>query len=376
MNTNETNYQRTKKLIYIIAILALGALVLQLSSAKPVSAATVGIDVLITADNAYELCWGDVNTVNGCVGGNNVLSTVVNHTLFPLDSQTGYIYIAAWSDHATAQGLVARLTSTNGTVLLTGNSAFEVYATNALTSTPPITPTAAQMTGHVVSANFNMDWVSPAIGPLNGSFPWTTQAAAIGSASRWIWFDSTGNGNTFTPGFNHNEYLIFRIPVSSFFPQDAYQYTVKFVCGTVQDGDDLMHTPVVPGTYATEINIFDPRQHWQDEEIEVTKRFIPLVSEGEAIGREPEYSQIAAYDSINLLPETATMDDCQRINELLYSGAFLDLDTMRLTIGFMEILSPVELKVDAVYTARDPNRQNITMDVERIEGDLIELIYP
>jgi len=52
--------------------------------------------------------------------------------------------------------------------------------------------------------------------------------------------------------------------------------------------------------------------------------------------------------------------------ELLFGAA--PAGPLPLTIGFLEIVSPVELSITAVYTATDAASNAISIDVEQIEG--------
>ena len=126
-------------------------------------------------------------------------------------------------------------------------------------------------------------------------------------------------------------------------PACAFVYSVKFVCGE-QAECGCECSPVRPGRYSTEINI----HNYSLKEIEVVKRFIPVVLAGAPSGREPKVAVIRALDKIVLPPQTATMDDCCRIAELLFSGAAPA--NAPLTIGLMEITASAELAVTAVYT--------------------------
>ncbi len=92
---------------------------------------------------------------------------------------------------------------------------------------------------------------------------------------------------------------------------------------------------------------------------------IPLVVNDEAIGREPRYSEVRGQDSILLPPDTATMDDCYRITRLLGLGPGTYV------IGFLEIISPLDLSIDAVYTVEGRYTHNTDVDVKRIEGKLV-----
>jgi hypothetical protein len=138
-------------------------------------------------------------------------------------------------------------------------------------------------------------------------------------------------------------------------------YSVKFVCG-VQDSEELPEGVVRPGVYATDINI----HNYHDTEVALRKYVLPLVVEGRPRGREPEDVRVAAHDGIVLPPNTATMDDCWRIAELLYGSP--PPQPLPLTIGFLELVSTRPLAVDAVYTVTDRERRSVAIEVTRVEG--------
>src|SRR5437868_1279943 len=124
-----------------------------------------------------------------------------------------------------------------------------------------------------------------------------------------------------------------------------FSYSVKFVCGMQKElpaGQSC--SPVRQGIYATEINIHNFNR---DQEARIEKRALLLVQNDEPKGREPHFVKAQAFDKILLPPDTATMDDCCRLDELL------KLSPARLNIGFLEIVSSVELNVTVVYTATD-----------------------
>lgn len=144
-------------------------------------------------------------------------------------------------------------------------------------------------------------------------------------------------------------------------PCGGFVYSVKFVCG-VQPECGCECGPVQPGKYSTEINI----HNYQNKEVAVEKRFIPVVFAGAATGREPRVAKARAADKIILPPHSATMDDCCRIAELLFGG--VPPSPMPLTIGFLEITSREELSVTAVYTSSNLTSQAVDIDVEQIQG--------
>jgi hypothetical protein len=142
-----------------------------------------------------------------------------------------------------------------------------------------------------------------------------------------------------------------------------YVYSVKFVCGEQRDCSCACFS-VRPGIYATEINI----HNYHDKEVKVDKRVIPLVFAGAAIGREPRSASIKASDGILLRPHTATMDDCCRLAELLFGGE--PSSPMPISIGFLEIVSELELAVTAVYTASGLTSDSVSIDVEQLNAKI------
>ena len=165
-------------------------------------------------------------------------------------------------------------------------------------------------------------------------------------------------------------------------PNGAYlwNYSIKFVCGTqaqtqvpghVSTGEPL----VKPGNYATEINI----HNYNYREVKVRKKLLVLAGMNAAGGtfvmREPEsIKQPNALDAIVLNPDGATLDDCNRLWKL----AGVNPTPPPLTIGYLVVLSPIDLDIDAVYTAEVSARvgtatdvaqpMGISIDVQRVQG--------
>ncbi|MBC8128073.1 MAG: PEP-CTERM sorting domain-containing protein, partial [Gloeobacteraceae cyanobacterium ES-bin-144] len=50
-----------------------------------------------------------------------------------------------------------------------------------------------------------------------GTTPWggNTFTSSIDSAARWVWHSSNGDLDPTKPGFNHDEWLVFRIQVGA-----------------------------------------------------------------------------------------------------------------------------------------------------------------
>jgi hypothetical protein len=134
---------------------------------------------------------------------------------------------------------------------------------------------------------------------------------------------------------------------------------VKFICGE-QPACGCECTSVQPGRYATEINI----HNYGIKEVTIRKRFIPVVLAGAPVGREPKVAASRAEDKIVLPPQTATMDDCCRIAELLFGG--VASSPLPITIGFLEITSNGPIAVTAVYTATGLDSKGVSIEVEQI----------
>ncbi len=172
-----------------------------------------------------------------------------------------------------------------------------------------------------------------------------------------------------------------------------FSYAVKFVCGfnpsnvgQSLDGEKQGEPTVKLGNYATDINIYNPDVIIDptNPDNQLFKKVLVLVGDGKVIGREPKSVEPTGFDFITLGPGNATMDDCNRIGELIY-GSPVPFP-YPLTIGFLVIQSVYELDVTAVYTAQvcsawafndkldclDPdgrgNGVSLGQDVEQIEG--------
>jgi hypothetical protein len=134
-----------------------------------------------------------------------------------------------------------------------------------------------------------------------------------------------------------------------------FSYSVKFVCGTQNESTaGQTCTPVRPGTYSTDINI----HNFNRTEAAIEKRVLLLVQNDAPVGREPQIAPAKSFDRITLRPDSATMDDCCHL------GDKLGFNPAHVNIGFLEIVSSVELNVTAVYTATDLKAASISIHVE------------
>jgi hypothetical protein len=146
--------------------------------------------------------------------------------------------------------------------------------------------------------------------------------------------------------------------------ENRFSYTVTFVCGE-QAEEECRCGPVRPGRYATEIAI----HNLNHQEVRLEKRILPLVLLGAARGREPASTRPTAIDRMILPPNTATMDDCCRLAELLLGAQ--PMQPLPLTIGLIEIVSSQQLEVTVVYTASDLTSSAVSIDVEHVRAALV-----
>jgi len=153
--------------------------------------------------------------------------------------------------------------------------------------------------------------------------------------------------------------------------QYVWSYAAKFVCGYQRPaaaGQVPPGEPVVkPGNYATEINIHNPAY----KEVPLRKKFLVLVRGQEAV-REPQTTKPLTVTKMTLGPDYAMMDDCNNLWTIIYPDVALP-SPMPVFIGYLVILSPLELDVDVVYTANAPGDlakepTGVSIDVERVTG--------
>lgn len=160
--------------------------------------------------------------------------------------------------------------------------------------------------------------------------------------------------------------------------QYRWSYSIKFVCGYQPelkfDPGTAFREPVVkPGNYATDININNP----QAKELPLNKWITVMVQGEEVLAREPVSVNPRTKLSMVLKPYNATMDDCNNLWRLLQMP-MPPPPASSLTIGYLVVQSPLELDIDAVYTAEVPGGPDaagtiasptgISIDVERVPG--------
>lgn len=182
-------------------------------SAQAVTTAT------FTADNHYALYadyGGSVTLVganeSGTAGSPGTYNWSQAETFTFVTADT--LYIAAWSDDATAQGLIGQF-NIDGVDVFTGDAGWEVFATGIDLDDNDPAPDAALIAAQVAFADANGLWELPFVGPENSaSVPNWGAISGVSSEANWVWRDSgRTESSPLQGGVNHDEFLIFRTTV-------------------------------------------------------------------------------------------------------------------------------------------------------------------
>lgn len=181
----------------------------------------------MTVDNRYAAYVGTASsTVGSVVYADNSWPSVDSFTVSGM-AASDYFYVVTTSDYAVAQGFLGEFRNvTQGLTFNTGSSAWEVLPAGAYLqqidsswpSTWPVNtmPTQGQVDQALAWAASNpWAWVTPAEWPnwdnrVTGNVTIWGHLAGIDPTAEWIWHN-TGTGNPFY-GYNHDEFLIFRVP--------------------------------------------------------------------------------------------------------------------------------------------------------------------
>jgi hypothetical protein len=171
---------------------------------------------IITADNHYTLYTGTDSALSfigrnelnaGGTPGTYNWSVPETHTF-----NTGpKIFIAAWSDDAVAQGVLAQITGPGGTYN-SGDARWEVFCTGINLGDGDASPSTALMATQIAIANAGNLWKPIYVGGNNGVAPWGT-VPGIASNIPWMWTPVPGDADPLNGGSGAGEFLIFRMSV-------------------------------------------------------------------------------------------------------------------------------------------------------------------
>ena len=174
------------------------------------SALALNYSATLTADNHYALYYGDESGVSfvgrnelGSAGAPGTYNWSMAETWQLVDVDVkDYIYVAAWSDDAVAQGWIGQFVSGADTIL--SDTSWEVFLTtgNNLGDNSPAPSEAALLT-QIQAASWELvdDYIN------HGDGPWG-MIDDISPSADWIW------GSDLQPGSGTGEYQIFRTQVA------------------------------------------------------------------------------------------------------------------------------------------------------------------
>ncbi len=133
-------------------------------------------------------------------------------------------------------------------------------------------------------------------------------------------------------------------------PRFAFQYAVKFLCTSNLPGTSQTTTSLLPGAYATVVNIHNPNSKVAGFRMKLAV----------ATSTEIDPPLISDFIKEKLRPDQATKVDCSRIREF-------NLQLIHGFEGFLVIESTLSLDVVAVYTAAKNGGDGVeSMDVEYV----------
>jgi len=195
-------------------------------------------DAWLTVDNQFQVYFGTPTATNFFAGSGANWTTSFHFTATNRPP-TDYLYVVTSSDHSVAQGFIGVFTNTTtNTTVLTGSPVWEVFPAGQYLQQifgtsgpwpPMVMPTQAEVDAAIAYATTNNLWVTPSSVPGYDNdpstpttpyfYPWGSLVLPnIPNSAQWIWYDSgrdtTVPGGIAVPlkGFNHDEFLVFRVP--------------------------------------------------------------------------------------------------------------------------------------------------------------------
>jgi hypothetical protein len=197
------------------------------------SAQPFQIEGYVDVDNYYNLYTGDPTgnqlTYRG-YGSGPWYTTNHPPIQYTLTTSDLCIYFAAWSDWGAIQGLLHNL-RIDGVPAWFDDPRWEVYPTNTGYCCGYGGPMSIdELQAYIQVANQSNGWRALTLGEMNdGTFPnscngWLFNPSPnIDHAARWAWYDSGNGPGICDPwdGFDHGEYLIFRLCIELPVPTDG-----------------------------------------------------------------------------------------------------------------------------------------------------------
>lgn len=175
------------------------------------------------SDDFTDIYIGNCEEITGSIASQNHPDI----TSFKVEAKCcDYIYFVSWSNDYGENGFLAEL---NGDVeILTNDQHWEVFPTGIDLDASNVRPSLTQVKQQIKKANCGKKWVKPFVGQKNnGSNQPFGPRSGISQNANFIWHNSGNDTNPLYPtspyvpfaGFDHDEFLIFRLPVKVLFPK-------------------------------------------------------------------------------------------------------------------------------------------------------------
>jgi len=200
--------------------IALASVLASLLTMVSVPAQATAIKVNMTVDNSYALFYGTHSAATTFVGADFNWPNTETYN-FNLSSNQ-YLYVVTASDLSVAQGFLGQFENLDDNYkFYSSDPQWQVMATGLGNAGAPYSGSATDLsllTDEILDANAGGNasngWVGLTEGPNNGGGPWGLRPN-IDAAAKWVWYSSNGDTDPTSPGFNHDEWLVFRIAVAA-----------------------------------------------------------------------------------------------------------------------------------------------------------------
>jgi hypothetical protein len=211
-----------------------------LQGAAGCAAALIGLTLLATGARAYTVTGGitcDNETMMFTANSESPgleLHYVGVHACWPgtqvvnVTSSDRFLYLGCWSDDNAAQGLLLDFTinSPSGTLQAFSGSPLWKVAPGDSNIFGCSSPLEVDIAAAMASRIPTMSFVDVAVGCSNppvgvNCYDRWGHVAEISATARWMWFNSGLQSSVnapFEPGFNHREFLVFRLDLQTMLP--------------------------------------------------------------------------------------------------------------------------------------------------------------
>ena len=152
---------------------------------------------------------------------------------FELDDQR-YIYVAVWGNTSPETGLLAEFLF-NGIAVLSGDPAWQAYATPVRSDVGAAPPSPAEMGQHIRTATRRFAWEKAAVFGANGYGP-AGNVASLNSDAAWMWTPTQSAGVATTP-VGDGQVVIFRISPTELWPEIELWHDRNVGAGPLSGGN-------------------------------------------------------------------------------------------------------------------------------------------